>query len=57
MKYALAREMQISQSKSMELDALHKEEDNESLYMVYRAEIEKVKCSSDKEEDKKSINN
>ena len=31
MKDALAREMQISQSTSMELDALREEEDNESI--------------------------
>ena len=41
MKYALSREMQISQSKSMELDALCKEEYNESIVMVHRAELEK----------------
>ena len=42
MKDALSREMQIGQSKSMELDALHKEEDNDSLYMVHRSELEKA---------------
>ena len=57
MKDALARETQISQSKSMELDALRKEKDNESLYMLQQVEIEKAKCSSDEEEDDKSIKN
>ena len=47
MKGALAREIQISQYKSMELDALRKEEDKNILYMVHRAELEKAKCSSD----------
>ena len=45
MKDALAREMQISQSKSMELDALCEEEYNKSIYMVHQAELEKAKCS------------
>ena len=57
MKDALAREMQISQSKSMELDALREEEDNESLYMVHLAELEKAKFYSDEEEDDEIINN
>ena len=57
MKDSLAREMQISQSKSMELVALPEEEDNKSLYMVHQAEPEKAKCSSDEEEEKESINN
>ena len=39
MKDALAREMQTSQSKSMELDAFREEENNESLYMVHRPEL------------------
>ena len=45
MKDALARDMQMSHSKSMELDALCEEEDNKSLYIVHRAELEKAKCS------------
>ena len=53
---ALPREIQISQSKPMELDALREEEYNGSLYMVHQAELEKAKCSSDEEEDEKSIN-
>ena len=57
MKDALAREMQTSQSKSMELDALREEEESTSLYMVHRAELEKAKCSSYEEEYDKSINN
>ena len=57
MKDALAREMQISQYKSMEIDALRQEEDNESLYMMHQAELENENCSSDEEEDDKSINN
>ena len=56
MKDALAREMQMSQSKSMEVDALREEEDNISLYMVFLAELEKAKCSSDEEENDESIN-
>ena len=39
MKDALAREMQISQCKSMELDAIHEEEEHKSLYMVHQAEL------------------
>ena len=35
--------MYISQSKSMELDALCEEEDKKSLYMVHQAELEKSK--------------
>ena len=31
----------------MELDSLREEEDNEILYMMHRAELEKAKCSSD----------
>ena len=57
MKYALSREMQISQSKSMELDALCKEENNESIYMVHQSELEKTTCSSDEEGNDESINN
>ena len=56
-KDALAREMQISQFKSMELDAFREEEDNDILYMVHQSELEKSKCSSDEEENDESINN
>ena len=47
MKDSLEIEMQISQSKSMGLGTLREEEDNESLYMLHREELEKAKCSSD----------
>ena len=57
MKDSLAREIKISQSKSMDLDALREEEESTSLYMVHRAELEKAKCSSYEEEYDKSINN
>ena len=57
MKDASSIEMQISQYKSMELDAFRKEENHESLYIVHRPELEKSKCSSDEGEDDKSINN
>ena len=57
MKYALSREMQICQSKSMEVNALREEDDNKSLYMVHREELEKAKCSSNEEEEDKSISN
>ena len=56
-KDALAREMQVKQSKSMELDALWKEKVNKSIYMVHQSELEKAKCSSDEEEDDESISN
>ena len=53
MKDSLAREIKISQSKSMDLDALREEEYNEILYMVHQAELENAKFSSDEEEDDK----